>query len=93
MKQVKFDFARIGTVADFYALAKTELNLPEHFGNNLDALWDCLTGDLELPVVVQFVNMSMSQLEVFDQLIGVFESAAEQLGERFLFEYYLRTAI
>lgn len=90
MKQVKFDFERIGTVDDFYVVAARELGLPEHFGKNLDALWDSLTGDIALPVSIQFVNLSMAQLETFEKLISLFEEAAEELGDDFIFEYYLK---
>ncbi|GAB3421870.1 barstar family protein [Niabella aquatica] len=90
MKQVIFDFERIGSINDFYAIAKRELQLPEHFGNNLDALWDCITGDITLPVSVRFLNMSMTQLETFDKLIQLFEDAADEIGEDLSFEYYLR---
>lgn len=90
MKQVKFDFERIGTVDDFYVVAARELGLPDHFGKNLDALWDSLTGDIVLPVSIQFVNLSMAQLETFEKLIGLFEEAAEELGDDFTFEYYLK---
>jgi ribonuclease inhibitor len=90
MKQVIFDFERIGSMSDFYLIAKRELDLPEYFGNNLDALWDCITGDIELPLSVRFINMSMSQLETFEKLITLFEDAAGELGNDLLFEYYLR---
>ncbi len=93
MKQVKFDFERIGSMGDFYTIAQRELNLPNHFGNNLDALWDCITGDIALPLSVQFVNMSMSQLETFDKLLQLFEEAAEELSDNLTFEYYLKPVI
>ncbi|WP_114791739.1 barstar family protein [Niabella yanshanensis] len=90
MKQVKFDFERIGTIDDFYVILVRELGLPEHFGRNLDALWDSLTGDVALPVSIQFVNLSMAQLETFEKQISLFEEAAEELGADFTFEYYLK---
>ncbi|MGE9315180.1 barstar family protein [Niabella sp. CJ426] len=90
MKQVKFDFERIGTIDDFYVVAVRELGLPEHFGKNLDALWDSITGDIALPVSIQFVNLSMTQLETFEKVISLFEEAAEELGDNFIFEYYLK---
>ncbi len=90
MKQVKFDFERIGTADDFYLVAGRELGLPEHFGKNLDALWDSLTGDMALPLHVQFIHLSMTQLETFEKIISLFEEAAEELGDNFTFEYYLK---
>lgn len=90
MKTVSFDFERIGSMEDFYKIAKNELRLPDYFGENLDALWDCLTGDLELPVQVRFINLSMNQLEQFDKLIGLFEDASVELNGSLVFEYYLK---
>ncbi|WP_346236604.1 barstar family protein [Niabella insulamsoli] len=90
MNEAAFDFERIGTMDDFYAMAKTSLQLPAHFGKNLDALWDCITGDMPLPATVRFLNMSMTQLETFDKLILLFEDAADELEPDFGFEYYLR---
>lgn len=90
MNQVIFDFERIGSISDFYTVAKREFKLPDHFGQNLDALWDCITGDIALPQEIRFINMSLTQLETFDALIRLFEDAAESLGEAFSFEYYLR---
>lgn len=90
MKTAVFDFERIGTIGDFYKIATTELNLPEYFGNNLDALWDSVTGEIELPVTIQFTNLTLGQLEQFDKLIVLFEDAAAELGDNLTFEYYLR---
>jgi len=33
-----------------------KLSLPQHYGHNLDALWDCLTGELALPLSIVWVN-------------------------------------
>ncbi|HRN47703.1 MAG TPA: barstar family protein [Niabella sp.] len=91
MNSVTFDFNRIGTLDDFYKVAVKEFNLSDHFGNNLDALWDSINGDIELPVTVIFQNLSLNQLEYFDKLILLFEEAAYELGDNFAFEYYLNT--
>jgi ribonuclease inhibitor len=36
----------------FYDALARQLELPPHFGRNLDALWDALTGDVEGPIEV-----------------------------------------
>ena len=92
MNTETFNFERIGSIEDFYKIAKKELSLPEHFGNNLDALWDSLNGDVELPLQVQFTNLTMNQLEQFNKLILLFEEAAAELGDNLIFEYYLAKA-
>ena len=88
MKEVYIDFVEIGDEEDFYAQLKEKLALPEHFGDNLDALYDSITGDVELPLHLEFVNMSVEQLEDFEDLLTTLEEADEEL-EDFTFAYYL----
>lgn len=90
MKQVIFDFDAILTFDDFYEAAKIQLQLPEYFGNNLDALWDCLTGETELPVEVLFMNITTLQLEIFEGVISVFEDASIELDNDLSFKIDLK---
>ncbi len=39
-----------------HQILKQELKLPAHYGENLDALWDCLTADVQLPVAIEWVD-------------------------------------
>ena len=63
--EIYIDFLEIGDYEDFYAQLKEKLTLPEHFGDNLDALFDVITGELEMPLHLEFVNLSVEQLEIF----------------------------
>ena len=64
------------------------MTLPEHFGDNLDALFDVITGELEMPLHLEFVNMSVEQLEIFEDLLTTLEDAEDEV-EDFTFAYYL----
>ena len=86
--EVYIDFLEIGDYEDFYAQLKEKLTLPEHFGDNLDALFDVITGKLEMPLHLEFVNMSVEQLEIFEDLLTTLEDAEEEV-EGFTFSYYL----
>ena len=86
--EVYIDFLEIGDYEDFYAQLKEKLTLPEHFGDNLDALFDVITGELEMPLHLEFVNMSVEQLEIFEDLLTTLEDAEEEV-EGFTFSYYL----
>ncbi|MGN7867063.1 barstar family protein [Chryseobacterium sp.] len=88
MKTVYIDFTDIGDYEDFYAQLKEKIQLPEHFGDNLDALSDTITGDLEMPLHLEFVNMTVDQLEIFEDLLTTLEDAEEEV-EDFTFSYYL----
>ena len=65
----------------FYNLRK--LNLPEWYGNNLDGLWDMLTGFIETPINITVVfkpetkaveNLKENVLKI----IETFKEAAEE---------------
>ena len=86
--EVYIDFLEIGDYEDFYAQLKEKLTLPEHFGDNLDALFDVITGELEMPLHLEFVNMSIEQLEIFEDLLTTLEDAEDEV-EDFTFAYYL----
>lgn len=86
--EVYIDFLEIGDYEDFYAQVKEKLTLPEHFGDNLDALFDVITGELEMPLHLEFVNMSVEQLEIFEDLLTTLEDAEDEV-EDFTFAYYL----
>ncbi len=88
MKEVYIDFSEIGDYEDFYTQLKEKLTLPEYFGDNLDALFDSITGDVELPLHIEFVNMSVDQLETFEDLLTTLEDAEDEV-EDFSFSYYL----
>ena len=86
--EVYIDFLEIGDYEDFYAQLKEKLTLPEHFGDNLDALFDVITGELEMLLHLEFVIMSVEQLEIFEDLLTTLEDAEDEV-EDFTFAYYL----
>ena len=57
MKTVTIDLSVCKTYADIHLLLKRELDFPAYYGENLDALWDCLTRFIERPVTVVFRGM------------------------------------
>lgn len=88
MKTVYIDFSIIGDEEDFYDQLKEKLSLPEGFGDNLDALHDVISGDLEIPMHLEFVNLSVDQLEQFEDLLELLEDDDQEV-EGFSFTYFL----
>lgn len=87
-KTIYIDFVELGDYEDFYKELKSKLTLPEYFGDNLDALSDMITGELEMPLHLEFVNLSVDQLEIFEDLLTTLEDAEEEV-EGFTFTYFL----
>ena len=88
MNTVYIDFFDLGDYEDFYTQLKEKLTLPDFFGDNLDALYDSITGFVELPLHIEFVNMSVDQLETFEDLLTTLEDADDEVDD-FSFTYYL----
>ena len=61
------DLSDVTTKEQFHATLAKELPLPEHYGNNLDALYDVLTEDAhDLNII--FYNTSAMEKEIPDYL-------------------------
>lgn len=85
MHCVEFDFREIDNLTDFYQKAISVFELPKWFGQNLDALWDVLTGEIALPIVVIFSHINQHQLTKFAEVITVFREAEQTLGGQLIF--------
>lgn len=79
MTRVSFDFSEIPDFPAFYRQFAQKFALPDGFGENLDALWDVVTGGIGLPVEVEFVNLSAHKKRRFGALVLLFEEAEEEL--------------
>lgn len=80
MNIVNFNFKKIYTYNSFYNRCKKKLNLPGYFGNNLDALWDILTSEIELPITINCLNVTSYHEKKFDELFKLLNEAANELG-------------
>ena len=79
MKKIEIDFENITTKEEFYEIFKSKIELPEYFGDNLDALWDVITAYLELPLKVRFLNFNDKKLDFFVSLKELFNYAEREL--------------
>ncbi len=71
----------IRSLARFYDELARQLNFPPHFGRNLDALWDVLTGDVEGPFEIVWTGAQQSQASLgadYDRLLAVFRDLAAE---------------
>lgn len=91
MNTIIIDGSDFNTKEDFHKLLKLKLKLPQYYGNNLDALWDCLTGEIELPLKIIWNNFNSSKAALgsyADKAAEVFIKAEKKLENKFIFEIY-----
>lgn len=79
MHKIIFDFSIIPDMTTFYRLFVKEFSLDDGFGHNLDALWDVITGEIELPVAIEFIHFDDRCKRRFASLILLFEDVEEEL--------------
>lgn len=80
------DFSECNYLGEIHQKIQTVLGLPDWYGQNLDALWDAITGIMYLPaeitIIFQPQTIQALQLsEEVDKIITVFKEAADEFGE------------
>lgn len=92
---IEIDGNNIKTEAEFHTAISGALSFSPHYGKNLDALFDILSGDVERPVVLVWKNSPISKAsmgDVFDRIVNVLrriESQDVEWGLEEIFELQL----
>jgi ribonuclease inhibitor len=61
IKRCTLNGNKIHSLDDFYDRISTIKDMPEHFGRNLDGLWDALSTDVEGPFEIIWKNADVSK--------------------------------
>ncbi len=81
MKRCVLDGTKIRSLDDFYDQLTQGLPLPQHFGRNLDALWDALSADVEGPFEIVWKNADASQKSMgkdFERVVKVLREVEKE---------------
>ncbi len=84
MDRIILQGANFESKEQLHKFLKDELELPDHYGENLNALWDCLTAWVDLPIVVEiqsvdlFINKLGNDASEFIQLL---EEAVDEIED------------
>lgn len=78
MNYITLDFDGIKSLWTLHEYFKEVFNLPDYYGHNMDALWDCLNCSFESPITIVLKNIEKLppemnkavkiMLELFDDL-------------------------
>ncbi len=78
MLTIRFDFHRLHSRQDFYHHLVKHSHCDTVFGDNLDALWDWLTGGMPLPATFELQGLKEIR-EPLRPVLAVIEQAASEL--------------
>lgn len=67
------NFTEVKHLAEMHLIIKKELDFPEYYGCNWDALWDCLGNMIGRPINIEITG--------FDAMENRFEDSAKKLLE------------
>ena len=83
MKTIIIDFSECKYPMDLHNEIREKLELPEWYGNNLDALWDMLTGFIETPVTITviFKPETKSTENLKENVLKIIETFKEAVEE------------
>ena len=78
MNHFVLDFIEITTLLGLHQYLKKVFRLPDHYGNNMDALWDCLSCCYDESTIIELRNLdflykrleqaTQTMMEVFQDL-------------------------
>ena len=79
------DFSDCETLGEVHEQIRKELELPRWYGQNLDALWDSLTGIMAIPADVTIVYRPQTKAAEklrpdILEIVEVFQEAQDQAG-------------
>lgn len=85
-KSIELDFSNCKYIGSVHKEIKEKLDLPEWYGENLDALWDTLIGIIETPINIKIIfkpqtNSAKNMTPYINEVIGIFNEAALQYKE------------
>ncbi|MGA8941250.1 MAG: barstar family protein, partial [Thermoactinomyces sp.] len=61
MNKLILDGDNIFNKEQLHKVLKEKMDLPDYYGENSDALWDCLTGWVDLPLKITWKNYNKSK--------------------------------
>jgi len=64
MKEIVFDASQVESMDQLHAELARRLDFPAHYGRNLDALYDCLSGEMALPLKIIWKNYRSTRLRL-----------------------------
>lgn len=75
MKQITLDGNILSDAAVLHEYIKEQLQFPEYYGNNLDALFDCLTDLDDIEITITAPNQDGA---IFQKVVRIFKAAANE---------------
>ena len=71
MREVVFDSSHVERLDQLHNELSRSLDFPDYYGANLDALYDCLSGEIALPLRIIWKNYNITRSKLGKDAIEV----------------------
>ena len=88
----KVDFSKVTSPFEIHEILKRDLEFPDYYGGNLDALWDCLTdmlGGINYIEIHGFENIKNKFPERSEKIYSVFKDVKHAYNDRFFDRFFV----
>lgn len=85
MKTIVLDGNLIFDKESLYDVLTIIFELPNNFGRNMDALWECMVEDLNTPIKLKWINLDKCKNalgeEFYNKLLMFFREVEKEIGK------------
>ena len=88
----KIDFRDVEYYIEIHEVLKRDLEFPDYYGGNLDALWDCLTdmlGDISIIEIYNSEAISKKYHEEWQRIIEVFRDTKHAYNDKYSDRFFV----
>src|SRR5699024_12850337 len=78
-QEITIDFSEINNYSEFYSTLRKKIEFLKYFGDNLDALYDLLSGGVEMPSKIRFIHLDVDKLRKFSYLLEMMKIAEQDI--------------
>ena len=86
MDKYTVDFSKVKYYIEIHEVLKRDLDFPDYYGGNTDALWDCLTDMLGDPSHIElfgFEDIKERYKNEWDSIISIFKKAKHAYNDKY----------
>lgn len=86
MDKYLVDFSKVSCYMGIHEVIKRDLDLPDYYGGNADALWDCLTDMLGDPSYIELLGAEEVQKRYkseWDSVVRIFKKAKHAYNDKY----------
>ena len=88
----KVDFGKVENYIEIHEVLKRDLDFPDYYGGDLDALWDCLTDMLSDISIIEIYNseaISKKYHEEWQEIIEIFEKTKHAYNDKYSDRFFV----